>query len=122
MKKLYVGNLSEATTENAIHTMFAEFGTVERVTIVTDRKGRSRGFGFVEMNNDAEADKAMLALHARDFAGRKLQVELAHPHWNEATRTRVLRYESGEQMESSPQTRHAAWSRGILIAQKNARP
>ena len=65
--------------------MFEEFGTVDRVNLVTDRDtGRARGFGFVEMNNDAEGLKAIAALNGRDLDGRALNVNEARPKENRA--------------------------------------
>jgi RNA recognition motif-containing protein len=65
--------------------MFEEFGTVDRVNLVTDRDtGRARGFGFVEMNNDAEGTKAIAALNGRDLDGRALNVNEARPKENRA--------------------------------------
>ena len=120
MKRLYVGNLSEATTANAIRFRFEAFGAVKRVTVVTDREGRSRGFCFVEMTNNSEADKVVLALDGRDFAGRKLRVEVAHPQWNLTAETRVLRYDLSGRGESPSQNGQSGWSRAIFIAQKAA--
>jgi RNA recognition motif-containing protein len=76
-KKIYVGNLPWSTTEAELEQMFAEHGSVESVRIITDREtGRSRGFGFVEMN-DGDADTAMQALDGRDMGGRALRVNEA---------------------------------------------
>ena len=62
MKNLYVGNLPHSTTEAELRAIFEPHGSVDRVTIVTDREtGRSRGFGFVEMTDSSEADKAVAA-------------------------------------------------------------
>ncbi|MGZ4825414.1 MAG: RNA recognition motif domain-containing protein [Terriglobales bacterium] len=67
MKKLYVGNLAFSATETELREMFAPFGAVESVSLVTDRDtGRSRGFGFVEMANDAEAATAITGLDGKD--------------------------------------------------------
>ena len=64
MKNIFVGNLSFRATEDEVRSLFAEYGTVERVSIVTDRDtGQARGFGFVEIINDAEADRAIAALN-----------------------------------------------------------
>jgi len=63
--------------------MFEQYGTVDRVNIVTDRDtGRARGFGFVEMSNDSEGDKAIAALNGRDLDGRQLNVNEARPKEN----------------------------------------
>jgi RNA recognition motif-containing protein len=74
-KKLYVGNLSWSTTEETLRNLFAAHGEVQSVSIITDREtGRSRGFGFVEMEN---ADAAIAALNETEFEGRKLRVNEA---------------------------------------------
>ena len=66
MKNIFVGNLSFDATEGAVRQMFEEFGTVDRVNIVTDRDtGKARGFGFVEMSNDVEGNNAIAAINGR---------------------------------------------------------
>jgi len=80
MKNIFVGNLSFGATEDAVRSMFAAHGTVERVSIVTDRDtGQARGFGFVEMSDNAEGDKAIAALNGTDLDGRRLNVNEARP-------------------------------------------
>lgn len=80
MKNIFVGNLSFGTTEDAIRTLFEAHGSVERVNIVTDRDtGQPRGFGFVEMSNDAEGNKAIAAINGMDVDGRTLNVNEARP-------------------------------------------
>src|SRR5436190_16570084 len=80
MKNIYVGNLSFGATEDAVRSLFETHGTVARVSIVTDRdSGQPRGFGFVEMSNDGEGDKAIAALNGRDLDGRTLNVNEARP-------------------------------------------
>jgi RNA recognition motif-containing protein len=75
--KLYVGNLPFTATEESVRTLFAPHGTVEKVSLITDREtGRPRGFGFVEMSN-ADASRAMQALNGADFDGRPLKVNEA---------------------------------------------
>jgi RNA recognition motif-containing protein len=75
MQRIYVGNLSFQTTEQGLSDLFGEHGSVNSVSIITDRiTGRSRGFAFVEMNDDAEARAAMEALNGKDFDGRPLRV------------------------------------------------
>ena len=77
MTKLYVGNLPFTATDEAVRTLFSTHGTVERVSLITDRDtGRPRGFGFVEMSN-ADASRAMQALNGTDFDGRALKVSEA---------------------------------------------
>lgn len=79
-KKLYVGNLSYNIDESGLGDIFSPFGAVESVAIVTDREtGRSRGFGFVEMANDADALAAIEALNGRENNGRTLTVNEARP-------------------------------------------
>ncbi len=80
MKNIFVGNLSFSATEDKLRSLFQNYGTVDRVNIVTDRdSGHPRGFGFVEMTNAAEADRAISALNGWDFEGRKLAVNEARP-------------------------------------------
>ena len=80
MKNIFVGNLSFGATEDAIRTMFEAYGTVDRVSVVTDRDtGQPRGFGFVEMSNNAEGDKAIAELNGRELEGRALNVNEARP-------------------------------------------
>ena len=75
MKNIFVGNLSFGATEETLRSMFENYGTVERVSIVTDREtGRSRGFGFVEMTNADEAERAIAALNGSDLGGRAINV------------------------------------------------
>ena len=77
MTKLYVGNLSFSSTEESIRTLFAAHGTVEKISLISDRDtGRPRGFGFVEMSN-ADASRAMQALNGQDFSGRPLKINEA---------------------------------------------
>ena len=78
-KKLFVGNLSFQTTEQDLSDLFGQVGKIESVSIITDRMtGRSKGFGFVEMDNDA-AETAIQKFNGADFAGRKLTVNEARP-------------------------------------------
>ena len=80
MKNIFVGNLSFGATEDSLRSLFAAYGTVSRANIVTDRDtGQPRGFGFVEMANDAEGDKAIAALNGTDLDGRTLNVDEARP-------------------------------------------
>ena len=80
MRNLYVGNLSFCTTEEDLAGIFSQYGQVERVHLVRDREtSRSRGFAFVEMPNDEEADKAIQSLHGADLHGRTLTVNEARP-------------------------------------------
>jgi RNA recognition motif-containing protein len=80
LKNIYVGNISFQTTEQDIDAAFSAYGQVDRVQIVKDRDtGQSRGFAFVEMPNNADADKAMAALNGADLSGRTLTVNEARP-------------------------------------------
>ena len=80
MKKIYVGNLSFKMTDSDLWSLFEPHGNIESATIATDRDtGRSRGFGFVAMSNDEEAEKAMTALNGKDCEGRALVVNEARP-------------------------------------------
>jgi cold-inducible RNA-binding protein len=75
---IYVGNLSFSATESDLREAFQGFGTVEKAAIITDKvTGQSRGFGFVEMPNRDEAEKAIAALNGRDLKGRALKVNEA---------------------------------------------
>lgn len=79
-KKLYVGNLPFNTTEDSLANTFAAFGTVDSVKIITDRDtGRSKGFGFVEMSQDSEAQDAISKLDGSDQGGRNIKVTEAKP-------------------------------------------
>lgn len=78
--KLYVGNLSYEATESELQDLFGQAGTVQTVSIVRDRDtGRARGFGFVEMSNDAEAQNAIQQFDQKQFGGRNLTVNVAKP-------------------------------------------
>ncbi|HLW53153.1 MAG TPA: RNA-binding protein [Candidatus Angelobacter sp.] len=80
MKRLYVGNFSFQMTESELRALFETYGTVESASLVTDRdSGRSRGFGFVSMTSDDEAEKAMAALNGKESGGRALTVNEARP-------------------------------------------
>ena len=80
MKNIFVGNLSYGATEDAVRALFEAYGTVDRVSIVTDREtGQARGFGFVEMPVNAEADRAIEELNGREMGGRALNINEARP-------------------------------------------
>jgi RNA recognition motif-containing protein len=80
MKSVYVGNLSFGVTEQTVRSLFEVYGTVERVHIVTDREtGQPKGFAFVEMPSEAEAEKAISAVNGQDAGGRTLTVSEARP-------------------------------------------
>ena len=77
MTKLYVGNLPFTVTEDAVRELFTPHGTVEKISLISDRDtGRPRGFGFVEMSN-ADASRAMQALNGQSFEGRPLKINEA---------------------------------------------
>ena len=77
---IYVGNLSYQTTEDELRDLFAEFGDVVSVKLIVDKfTGQSKGFGFVEMSNNSEAQKAMDELNGRDLNGRSITVNQARP-------------------------------------------
>ena len=77
---IYVGNLPFEATDEALETAFTAHGEVSSARVIIDRfSGRSRGFGFVEMSNDAEAQAAIAALNGKDFQGRALTVNEARP-------------------------------------------
>jgi cold-inducible RNA-binding protein len=79
-KKLYVGNLTYNVNESDLEALFSQFGTVQSAQIIVDRDtNRSKGFGFVEMGSDAEAQAAIQGLNARDHDGRNLTVNEAKP-------------------------------------------
>jgi cold-inducible RNA-binding protein len=78
--KLYVGNLPYTVTEDDLRTLFAEAGNVSSVTLIKDRdSGRSKGFGFVEMSSQAEAEQAIKLLNGRHYGDRDLTVNIARP-------------------------------------------
>jgi RNA recognition motif-containing protein len=80
VKKIFVGNFTFNTTEADLRELFQPYGTVDTITIVTDRDtGRSRGFAFVEMSNNNEADAAIAALNGKESGGRALTVNEARP-------------------------------------------
>ena len=77
---LYVGNLSYDTTEDTLRTLFAEYGELESVNLITDRyTGRSRGFAFVEMSTEQAAQEAMSGLNGKQVDDREIKVDKAKP-------------------------------------------
>ncbi|MFH1614115.1 MAG: RNA-binding protein [Planctomycetota bacterium] len=77
---IYVGNLSYSAKDEELQTLFAQFGEVTNASVVRDRAtGRSRGFGFVEIANDEDAEKAIEQLNGQEFQGRSLTVNQARP-------------------------------------------
>lgn len=86
-KKLYVGGLSYGTTEDTLKDLFSKAGAVETATIILDREsGRSKGFGFVEMSTDEEAQKAIEMFNGKELEGRTLTVNEARPQTERAPR------------------------------------
>lgn len=80
MKNIFVGNLSFGATEDAVRSMFEAHGTVDRVSIVTDRDtGQAKGFGFVEMGDNAQGESAIAALNGAELDGRAMTVNEARP-------------------------------------------
>jgi cold-inducible RNA-binding protein len=78
--KLYVGNLSYSTGESDLRELFAAYGAVDSVAVITDRdSGRSKGFGFVEFGNDSEGNAAIAGLNGKEVGGRALTVSQARP-------------------------------------------
>ncbi len=79
-KKLYVGNLSYGTTDQTLKDLFAQAGTVETANVIVDKmSGRSKGFGFVEMSTEEEAQKAIEMFNGKDIDGRNVNVNEAKP-------------------------------------------
>jgi RNA recognition motif-containing protein len=80
MTNVYVGNVGRDVTKEALQEAFAAFGAVDRVSIVADRvTGEPRGFAFIEMSNDAEAQAAIASLNGKELGGRALTVNIARP-------------------------------------------
>lgn len=87
-RKLYVGSLPFSTTEEELHELFSAFGAISSVRIITDKfTGMSKGFGFVEMENDADAKRAAESLNGQLFNGRTLIVNEARPEQPRAPRS-----------------------------------
>jgi len=79
-KKLFVGGISYETTEETLKELFSEFGNVESASVITDKvSGRSKGFGFVEMSSEEEAQQAMEGLNGKEVDGRSITVNEARP-------------------------------------------
>ncbi|PWW83126.1 MULTISPECIES: RNA recognition motif domain-containing protein [Prosthecochloris] len=86
---IYIGNLEYGVTENDLRDAFGEFGEVSSANIITDKfTGRSKGFGFVEMPNDGEANEAIEALNDSDLNGRSIKVNQARPREERPSRPR----------------------------------
>lgn len=94
--KLYVGNLPYSTTDEDLKELFAPYGTVVSASVISDRdSGRSKGFGFVEMETEEEANAAIEALNGKDFGGRNLVVNIARPREERGPREDRPRREGG---------------------------
>lgn len=79
-KKLYVGSLSYSTTDESLKDAFSAYGTVESATVIVDKmSGRSKGFGFVEMSSEAEAQSALEQMNGKELDGRQIKVSEARP-------------------------------------------
>lgn len=77
-KKLYVGNLSYSTTEEALSDLFAQYGEIVSTAVIKDRAtGQSKGFGFIELADEAAAEKAITDLNGKEFEGRRIRVNVA---------------------------------------------
>ncbi|MBN1163690.1 MAG: RNA-binding protein [Candidatus Krumholzibacteriota bacterium] len=82
-KNIYVGNLPFSSTDESLNQLFSEYGTVNSARIIKDKfTDRSRGFGFVEMENDDEADKAIAEANGKEVDGRTIKVSEAQPREN----------------------------------------
>jgi RNA recognition motif-containing protein len=80
LTKLYVGNLPYSVNDDALKEMFSSYGNVLSASIIMDRmSGRSKGFGFVELEDDAEAQRAISEMHEKDVGGRNIVVSVARP-------------------------------------------
>lgn len=80
VKNLYVGNLAFSTTEDELRVLFEAYGPIDNVTLVRDRDtGQPRGFGFVELGSDEQAEKAIAALNGQNVGGRNINVNEARP-------------------------------------------
>ena len=105
MINIYVGNLPYSVTDDELRTAFASYGTVAAAEVIFDRRTkRSRGYGFVEMENEADGRKAIAALNGSDFQGRELRVDESQP---KEKKPRSANREQG-QRQAAPQTAPAA--------------
>jgi RNA recognition motif-containing protein len=90
MNNILVGNLAPDATEQDVRSVFEQHGTVERFKLMTDRKtGQPSGFAFLEMSNDAEAEKAIAALNGKEVKGRTINVNEARPQLHRGARPKV---------------------------------
>jgi RNA recognition motif-containing protein len=80
VKSIFVGNLNYSATETSVRSLFEQYGSVDQVNLITDRDtGQARGFGFVQMNSNSDADRAIAELNGREIDGRALNVNEARP-------------------------------------------
>lgn len=95
-KRIYIGNLAFTSTESLVTTLFSEYGRVDSCRLITDRStGQSKGFGFVEMANDAEADQAILKLNGQDVEGRSVKVNEAKPQSERSDKGTIIHKRPG---------------------------
>ena len=86
-KKIYVGNLPYSSNDQSLETLFSKFGTVESAKVILDRdSGRSKGFGFIEMSTDEEAQAAIEQLNEKEVDGRNIKVNEAKPQDKDSNR------------------------------------
>ena len=91
--QIYVGNMSYDTTQEGLESLFAQYGSVDSVKIITDREtGRAKGFGFITMNDDSSAQSAIAELNGKEFDGRTLKVNEAKPKEDRPRRSFNDRY------------------------------
>ncbi len=89
---IYIGNLSDNTTEDTLRSLFAEFGDVESVKVIKDRSsGRSKGFGFIEMPSNSEADQAIKALNGNRIDGKNMKIKPADSGGKKSKKKRFRR-------------------------------
>ena len=114
--QIYLGNLAFTVTEQDVRELFAPYGVVDRINLITDREtGRPRGFGFVEMADDQAAQAAIAALHGQDLAGRALTVNAARP------RDERRPFGGGRRWETRcPGSRRASWRPHVLPSPRTA--
>ena len=90
---IYVGNLPYNLSEEELQNVFAEYGAIDKVTIIMDREtGQSKGFGFIEMTNDEEAERAIEALNGAELKGRSMKVNQARPRPERSERPQRRRF------------------------------
>ena len=116
--KLFVGGLSYSTTSESLREYFAQCGTVESATVITDRAtGQSRGFGFVEMATEADGQAAISKLNDKPFEGRRLTVNVANPQGAGGLRRRAARRRAAGRI---PVRRRVRWWRWRWLRRRSA--